>query len=42
MLKDEYVLPVMDVDVTVKVTKSGFVIDGELFGFDNFDIFLVN
>lgn len=40
VIKDEYDLPVMDIDFTVKVTKSGFIIDGELFGYDNFDIFL--
>lgn len=40
VIKDEYELPVLDSDLTVKVTKSGFVIDGELFGYDNFDTFL--
>lgn len=40
VIKDEYELPVMDSDATVKVSKQGFNIDGEVFGYDNFDIFL--
>ena len=36
----EYDLSVMDYDFTLKVTSTGFIIDGETFGFDNFDIFL--
>ena len=38
--QDEYSLSVMDYDFTLKVTSTGFVIDGETFGFDSFDIFL--
>ena len=37
---EEYDLPVMDCDYTVKVTKTGFDIDGEIIGFDSFDIFM--
>lgn len=38
--QDEYSLSVMDYGFTLKVTSTGFVLDGETFGFDNFDIFL--
>ena len=38
--QDEYELPVMDYGFSIKVTKSGFTIDNETFGFDNFDIFM--
>ncbi|MBE5731904.1 MAG: hypothetical protein E7353_02610 [Clostridiales bacterium] len=40
VLQEEYELPVLDVDLTIKVTPKGFVIDDELFGFDNFDVFM--
>ena len=38
--QDEYELPIMDYGFSIKVTKSGFSVDGETFGFDNFDIFM--
>ncbi len=40
VLQEEYELSVLDEDLSIKVTAKGFVIDDELFSFDNFDIFL--
>ena len=38
--KEEYEFYTMDTNVLIKVTKQGFVIDGETYGYDNFEIFL--
>lgn len=40
VIKNEYDLKVMDTDVVLRATKTGFVIDDETYGYDNFDIFL--